>query len=96
MTAADQQGVRIAVSPRAYRAIKGTLPAGSIVYPPERNSRGQYLLWLSEAEANRLSAIRKLGESVRSGWHELATFWRVKQAGARRRAMWEAARRSSP
>jgi hypothetical protein len=33
----------IAVSPRAYRAIKATLPAGSVIYPPERNDRGQYL-----------------------------------------------------
>ena len=32
---------RIAVSPRAYRAIKATLPADSIVYPPERNASGQ-------------------------------------------------------
>jgi hypothetical protein len=54
---------RIAVSPRAYRAIKATLPAGSIVYPPERNARGQYLLWLSETEANRLAARRRRGES---------------------------------
>jgi hypothetical protein len=44
---------RIAVSPRAYRAIKATVPPGSKVYPPERNAHGQYLLWLSEAEANR-------------------------------------------
>ena len=36
--------------------MRATLPAGSTVYPPERNSRGQYLLWLSEAEAKRLSA----------------------------------------
>jgi hypothetical protein len=43
--------IRIAVSARAYRAIKATLPEGSVVYPPERNDRGQYLLWLSEAEA---------------------------------------------
>jgi hypothetical protein len=38
--------IRIAVSARAYRAIKATLPEGSVVYPPERNDRGQYLLWL--------------------------------------------------
>jgi hypothetical protein len=48
---------------RAYRAIKDTLPAGSIVYPPERNTWGQYLLWLTEAEANRLGALRRGGES---------------------------------
>jgi hypothetical protein len=56
--------IRVAVSPRAYRAIKGTLPEGSFVYPPERNARGQYLLMLTEAEAHRLSAIRQPGESV--------------------------------
>ena len=56
--------VRIAVSARAYRAIKGTLPEGSFVYPPERDSRGRYLLSLTEAEARRLSAIRKPWESV--------------------------------
>jgi hypothetical protein len=31
-----------------------TLPAGSVVYPPER---------LSETEANRLAALRRRGES---------------------------------
>jgi hypothetical protein len=55
--------IRIAVSPRAYRAIKATLPAGSVVYPPERNGRGEYLLWLTEAESNRLGALRRYGES---------------------------------
>jgi hypothetical protein len=55
--------IRIAVSARAYRAIKATLPPGSVVYPPERNARGQYLLWLNDAEANRLAALRRRGES---------------------------------
>jgi hypothetical protein len=55
--------IRIAVSPRAYRAIKATLPAGRVVYPPERNDRGQYLLWLNDAEADRLAALRRRGES---------------------------------
>ena len=55
--------IKIAVSARAYRAIKATLPAGSVVYSPERNDRGQYLLWLTEAEANRLAALRRRGES---------------------------------
>jgi hypothetical protein len=26
---------RIAVSPRAYRAIKASLPEGSVIYPPD-------------------------------------------------------------
>ena len=36
--------IRIAVSPRAYRAIKGTLPEGSVVLKPERDERGRYLM----------------------------------------------------
>jgi hypothetical protein len=55
--------IRLAVSARAYRAIKATLPVGSVVYPPERNGRAEYLLWLTEAEANRLAALRRRGES---------------------------------
>jgi hypothetical protein len=53
----------IAVSPRAYRAIKATLPEGSVVYPPERNGRSQYLLWATETEANRLAALCRPEES---------------------------------
>jgi hypothetical protein len=52
---------RIALSPRAYRAIKTTLPPGSVVDPPERNAKGQYSLWLTET--NRLAALRRRGES---------------------------------
>jgi hypothetical protein len=55
--------IRIAVSARAYRAIKASLPEGSVVYPSERNGRGEYLLWLTEVEANRLAALRRYGES---------------------------------
>jgi hypothetical protein len=54
---------RIAVSARAYRAVRATLPESCFVYPPERNAKGQYLLWLTEAEANRLAALRRRGES---------------------------------
>ena len=54
---------RIALSPRAYRAIKATLSPCSVVYPPERNDRDQYLLWLTEAEANSLAALCRRRES---------------------------------
>jgi len=40
----EQVMIRIAVSARAYRAIKASLPPGGAVYTPERNDRGQYLL----------------------------------------------------
>jgi hypothetical protein len=60
---------RIVVSPRAYRTITATLPPGSVVYPPERNGRGEYLLWLSEVEANRLAALRRPRESYSDRRH---------------------------
>jgi hypothetical protein len=74
--------IRIAVSPRAYRAIKATLPAGSTVYPPERNGRGEYLLWLNDAEAIRLAAVPRYGESYSDaviGWRR-----RLRKASFRR------------
>jgi hypothetical protein len=54
---------RIAVPARAYRAIRAALPPGSKGYPPERNAKGQSLLWLTEVEANRLASMRRRGES---------------------------------
>lgn len=48
--------IRIAVTPAAYRAIKASLPEGSVVYPPK-----QYLLMLDEGTANNLSVKRRLG-----------------------------------
>ena len=56
--------IRIAVSPRAYRAIRGTLPEGSVVLKPERDGRGRYLLMLDENTANSLNVQRRIGESV--------------------------------
>lgn len=60
------------MSARAYRAIKATLPAGSTVYPPERNAKGQYLLWLAEVEpgggaARRWELYSDAGHSAREG-----------------------------
>jgi hypothetical protein len=56
--------IRIAVTPNAYRAIKASLPEGSVVTNPERNERRQYLLTLDEGMANSLSLKRRLGESM--------------------------------
>jgi hypothetical protein len=56
--------IRIAVSPRAYRAIKGTLPEGSVVFKPERDGRGRYLLMLDENTANSLNVQRRIGERI--------------------------------
>jgi hypothetical protein len=48
--------------PRAYRAIKDTLPAGSIVYPTNATP-GVISALAHRAEANRLGALRRGGES---------------------------------
>jgi hypothetical protein len=53
--------VRIAVTPSAYRAIKVSLPEGSVI---EREGRGRYLLMLDENTANSLNLQRRLGESI--------------------------------
>lgn len=42
----------------ARPGIKASLPAGSVVYTPERNARGQYPLWLTEVEARGFVAQR--------------------------------------
>jgi hypothetical protein len=56
--------IRIAVSPRAYRAIKASLPDGSVVLKPERDGRGRYLLLLDENIINSLNLQRRVGESL--------------------------------
>jgi hypothetical protein len=56
--------VRIAVTPSAYRAIKASLPEGSVVLKPERDGRGRYLLMLDENTVNSLNVQRRLGESI--------------------------------
>ena len=56
--------VRIAVTPSAYRAIKASLPEGSVVLKLERDGRGRYLLMLDENTVNSLNVQRRLGESI--------------------------------
>jgi hypothetical protein len=56
--------IRVAVSPRAYRASKCTLPEGAATRKPERDQQGCYLVWLDEATANSLSVQRRIGESM--------------------------------
>ena len=53
--------VRIAVTPRAYRAIKASLPEGSVILKPERDRRGRYLPMLDENTVNSLKVQRRLG-----------------------------------
>jgi hypothetical protein len=64
---------------------KPTPPEGSVVYPPKRNGRGEYLVWLSEAEANRLAELRRYGESYSEAVIWLADFTKTSRAGRARR-----------
>jgi hypothetical protein len=56
--------IRVAVSRRAYRATKCTLPNGAVALRPERDRQGRYLVWLDEAMANSLSVQRRIGENM--------------------------------
>ncbi len=55
--------IRIAISVEAFEAIARTLPLGSVGYEAEVNERGERLIWLEDAMADRLGAMRGPGES---------------------------------
>ena len=55
--------VRIAISVEAFEAIARTLPVGSMGYETEPNERGERLIWLEDAMADRLGAMRGPSES---------------------------------
>ncbi len=55
--------IRIAISVEAYEAIARTLPLGSVAVEAEPNERGERLIWLDDAMADRLGAMRGPGES---------------------------------
>jgi hypothetical protein len=47
----------------AFEAIVATLPLGSVGYEPEVNSKGERRVWIEAAVADRLTAMRRRGES---------------------------------
>jgi hypothetical protein len=53
--------IRIAISAEAFDAIARTL--GSIGFEAEANERGEKLVWLEDAMADRLAVMRGPGES---------------------------------
>jgi hypothetical protein len=55
--------IRIAISIEAFEAIARTLPLGSVGYENETNERGERLVWLEDAMADRLGAMRGPTES---------------------------------
>jgi hypothetical protein len=55
--------IKIAISAEAFEAIARTLPLGSVGYESEPNERGERLIWLEDAMADRLGAMRGPSES---------------------------------
>jgi len=50
--------IRIAISPAAFDAICATLPVGSVAVEAEASGRGERLIWLEDAMADRLGAMQ--------------------------------------
>ena len=55
--------IRIAISPGAFEAIASTLPLGSVGYEAKPNAKGERLIWVEAAVVDKLSALRRPGES---------------------------------
>ena len=57
--------IRIAITAAAFEAIKATVPVGSVGYEAEAEAdeRGERYVWLDDAMADRLGAMRGPGES---------------------------------
>jgi hypothetical protein len=60
---AENAVIRIAITRAAFDAIAETLALGSVAYEAEANERGERLIWIEDAMADRLSAMRGPGES---------------------------------
>ena len=56
--------IRIAITPAAYDAIAATLPLGSVAYEAEPKERGERTVWLEAAMVDRLTAMRRPGETL--------------------------------
>ena len=55
--------VRIAVSQAAFKAVAANSPLGRVVYDPERNAKGERLIWVERLALDKLDAQRALTES---------------------------------
>jgi len=56
---------RLALSLTAFEAIVQTLPLGSVGYEPALNAKGERLIWVEAAVADRLMAMRRTSSC---GW----------------------------
>jgi hypothetical protein len=55
--------VRIVITAAAFKAIKATLPVGSVGYEAESDAKGERLIWIDDRQADKLAAMRGPGES---------------------------------
>jgi hypothetical protein len=55
--------IRIAITAEAFEAITTTLPLGSVGFETEVDAKGERLVWVETAVADRLTALRQPGES---------------------------------
>jgi hypothetical protein len=56
--------IRIAITERAYRAIKTSLPQDMALKPVERSTTGKTVVWLPSTTINQLSALRQPREEL--------------------------------
>ena len=59
-----QSLIRISITPAAFEAIAATLPLGSVGFEPKIDAKGQHLIWVEAAVADRLTAMRRPSESL--------------------------------
>jgi hypothetical protein len=55
--------IRIAITQVAYDAISATLPLGTVAVEPYFNEKGERVVWLENAMADRLGAMRRPDET---------------------------------
>ncbi len=56
--------IRIAISEAAFKAISATLALGSIGFEGEPNAKGERMIWLDAHVVDKLTAMRRPGESM--------------------------------
>ncbi|MBV8105496.1 MAG: hypothetical protein JO223_12905 [Hyphomicrobiales bacterium] len=57
--------IRISLTPAAFDAIAATLPLGSVGFESELDAKGERSVWIDDAVANKLIAMRGPGESFK-------------------------------
>ncbi len=55
--------IRISVTSAAFDAIASTLPLGSVSFEPAFDTNGERLVWLDAAVVDKLTVLRRPGES---------------------------------